>query len=339
MLKFGVTRKFAEGRLVYTCRSAGYACLLMTFFAGAAIPVPCAADEPEQKKEEEEEKAAVVDPAEQKSKYSGYLRAAGDYHRKRLHLAMQLRSEEIDRAVKLNDTQSKKISIAAKGAVDRVIDRWLEQMLANSDLEIQFGQMPAEQAKGSLIGMGAELDVEEVTQEEIWKNGVNQQFSAAQRQFYEAMVAERRAFERGVSISQLVVQLDHLLRFSEKQRQGMTKLLDGALDEDFTFENSNSEGAIFARAIMNQRVVAGAAVDPFAPAEGIDASNPLAMVKDDEAGKVLSETQLQRWQVLRKNPSALFSGRGGGDPWIQGGAGNIFIGGGVIEINGRVIVE
>lgn len=333
MLKHGFTDSFSGSRLALAFRCAGYACLLMAFCGGPAPPSVRAADESEQKGD------AAAKQVEEKSNYSEYLRSAGEHHRKRLHLAMQLRQEEIHRAVKLTDQQSRKVGIAAKGAVDRVIDRWLEQLLANNDLEIQFGQMQAEQAKASLIGMGANIDVEQVTQEEIWKNGVNQQFSAAQREFYKKMVAERRAFARGVSIGRLVLQLDQLLRFSNDQRQAMTKLLDGALAKDFAFGDSSNAEVLFARAIMNQGRAA-APVDPFAPPDARNAGNPLVKISDEKAGEILSKAQLERWSALRKNPNALFSGQGQGMPWVEGFGGNIIIDGdGIIELNGRVLVE
>ena len=330
MLAHEVTSWSVDGRRI----QAGFACLAVTLCWATAIPSLCIADEPAK------DEGGADKQVKEESAFSGHLRAAGEHHRKRLHLAMQLRREEIDRAVKLGDAQGKKVEIAAKGAVARVIDRWLEQMLANSDFEVQFGQMQAEQARASLIGLGADIGVEQVIQEEIWKNGVKQQFSVAQRKLYEKMVAERRTFERSVSISQLLVQLDRVLRLSNQQRQTMTELLDGSLDEEFTFGNSGNPEAIFARAILNQGAAAGP-VDPFAaPGASSSPENPLAKVANDKAGKILSKAQLQRWGALRADPSALYSGHGEGLRWMEGGLGNFFIdGNGLIEINGRVIVE
>ena len=116
MLKHGFTDSFSGNRLALAFRCAGYVCLLMAFSGGPAAPSLRAADEPEQKGD------TAAKQVEEKSNYSEYLRSAGEHHRKRLHLAMQLRQEEIHRAVKLTDQQNRKVGIAAKGAVDRVIE-------------------------------------------------------------------------------------------------------------------------------------------------------------------------------------------------------------------------
>jgi hypothetical protein len=277
-------------------------------------------------------------PDAEKLVFADHLRNAGEQHRQRLLLAMKLRSEEIDRAVQLDDGQRKKVEIAAKGAVNRVVDKWLEQMLKNEGFEKQFDQMKAEQAVASLFRMGASLQVEQVTQVEFWKNGANEQFSAEQRKMYEKMVADRGVFERKVSIEQLVLTLDQHLRLSDQQRVGMTSLFDDLLDKKFRFQNSRGSGRVFARGIVHLRG------GPQNPAAGEKAKGPYAKVSDEKVSKILSETQFKKWQEMRDNPAALAGGGmwGGGMQLIQRGGNNIIFdgAGGMVEINvGGPIVE
>ena len=284
---------------------------------------------------------AAAGPEQAKSAFEKHLRAAGEYHRQRLHLAMELRSDEISQAVQLNAGQRKKISIAAKGAVNRVIDRWLEDMLRNTDFGIQFGQMQAEHAKASLIGMGEEIDVGQVVAEELWKKGVAQEFNQEQKERYKKMIAARQAFRRKVSIGQLVVVLDEKLRFNDRQRAEMNRMFDEVLPEKFTFQADQDFGGMVAQAFQIRVagggvVVAGGEPDPFAAPAEAEPASPLEKVPAERIAKLLTENQMKTWKVLRSNPNSLLSWGGSGHGWGGNGGG---FDPAVIHWGGRVEVE
>lgn len=270
--------------------------------------------------------------AEQKSAFSPHLRAAGDFHRRRLVESMEVRIEEIDRAASLDEEQGKKLRIAAKGATGRVIDEWLEMMMQNSELEIHFGQIDGEQAVATLIGWGAGLDVEEVVGQEIWKTALSRQLSVAQKTLHGALLAERRAFARSVSIQQLVLTLDRQLRLSTEQRAAMTRLFDEKLPKEFEFAG---DMALTGGAVGFDRE--GGPVDPFAA----DTADPLKEVTDGRLSEILSKTQLSRWTALRQELSGALAGGFGHGGWMPQGGGffDIAPGGRVLRFNGRAMVE
>ena len=270
-----------------------------------------------------------------KSAFSAHLRAAGDFHRRRLVESMEIRIEEIDRAASLDEEQGKKLRIAAKGATGRVIDEWLEMMMQNSELEIHFGQIDGEQAIATLIGWGAGLDVEEVVGQEIWKTAVSRQLSVAQKALHGALLAERQAFARGVSIQQLVLTLDRQLRLSTEQRAAMSKLFDEKFPKEFEFAG---DLALTGGAVGFDRQ--GGPVDPFAP----DTADPLKEISDGRLSEILNKTQLSRWTAFRQELSGALADGFGHGAWIpqNGGFFNLDDGNGggrVLRFNGRAMVE
>lgn len=188
------------------------------------------------KDEEGKEGADEGDDEEEKTtedKIAAFLKKREIEARKPRAEQMQRRIEELEDIVGLKDGQKKKLEIASKGAVEKSLEPWREQMdnyirqylersPNNVDMmlasigNVNFGHTPEQQA----------------AEQKVWLSTIGRVLDKEQMATYQHTVDERNDYLHMAVSSLLIADLDRNLRLTAEQREKLAGLLQPVIDEN-----------------------------------------------------------------------------------------------------------
>ena len=260
----------------------------MRVVPGGAIRVlpgraPQPADAKDAKKKKADEKAADGENEEgddektTEDKIAEFLKKREAEARKPRVEQMQRRIEELEEIVGLQDSQRKKLQIASKGAVEKSLEPWRQQMdnyirqyleraPQNVDMmlasigNVNFGHSPEQQA----------------AEQKIWQATIKGVLDGEQMATYQRTVDERNDFLHQAVSGLLIADLDRNLRLSSEQRDGLDELLRPVIKE-------------------NLKLLGRWSNDGNLPVYQLPTL--LGGVKEKDLKKVLSEQQIEGWQA------------------------------------------
>ena len=223
------------------------------------------------KKEEDEDKKTTED------KIAAFLKKREVEARKPRTEQMQRRIEELEEIVGLKDGQKKKLEIASKGAVEKSLEPWREQMdnyirqylersPNNVDMmlasigNVNFGHTPEQQA----------------AEQEVWLSTIGRVLDREQMATYQQTVDERNDYLHTAVSSLLIADLDRNLRLTAEQREKLAALLGPVIEENLTLLGRWSN-------------------DGNLPVYQLPTL--LGGVAEKELNKALSEKQIEGWQA------------------------------------------
>jgi hypothetical protein len=173
------------------------------------------------------------------------------YHgqRDRLMSSMQEQVDEMVRVTSLSGEPLKLLQVAAKGAVERVLDDRLHSSNWKQNLESN--------TRGSVEGVGAvflkqrldamgenRYNTAPPEENELWLETLKTVLTDDQRKMYESVLSEREAYRNRAIVQIVLAQLDTTLRISGEQADKLEPLLaavvkDYWLDYQRSFSGSN----------------------------------------------------------------------------------------------------
>lgn len=181
---------------------------------------------------QEEAEAPEDDPKDEKQaetkeeKVNAYIQQISDAEKKQKLEQMNGAIEDIDRVCQLDEEQRLKLDVAAKGAVDKYLESWREQMdnwvrnrvrTANGDIEQFLGGMGTVR-----FGNAREWAPE---RQELWIGSVKSSLTDEQRSLYKEDLDARAAFKHNAMSQAIVADLDRRIKLSAKQRDRLLPLV------------------------------------------------------------------------------------------------------------------
>ena len=181
------------------------------------------------------------------------------------------RIDELDRVCTLEETQLKKLRLAARGAVDASMVEWKKRArqyakryagrFANRGRGVAAARIvppqkaaPAETESGdnrdkksadpddifrelpASIFRSISRTMPSVRQNRIWIHTINNTLNPEQKTRYDAAVQSRRAFLREYRVRQRVLEMDAQLIFTPEQRARVFEIVDSVLGPEFSLE-------------------------------------------------------------------------------------------------------
>lgn len=155
------------------------------------------------------------------------------YHnqRDRLMASMQDRVDELARVTALTGAPLKLVQVAAKGAVERVLDSsWKTNVDRN--VRSNVDGVGAAFLQQRLESMGeSRYNVEAPEQHALWTQTLKSTLTEAQLKTYDAVLAERDAYRDKAIVQILLSQLDTSLRISTEQADKLEPLIAGVVKD------------------------------------------------------------------------------------------------------------
>ncbi|NNE93714.1 MAG: hypothetical protein HKN23_18850 [Verrucomicrobiales bacterium] len=251
---------------------------------------------------------------------------------------------EIDRSSKLQDDQKMKLKVGAKGAADRAVEQWV-QNLERQDGLIQNLEAAAANIKKEeeavrfeqlIAQWGRQLQPQTAESQAIWKTTLDKTLTDEQKKAWEETKKQRVAYSRSLQVAQLVQQADNMLRLTADQRQKLFNLLSGVKTDEKKEGDQpnvghggnggvvaiNQNGNIVVQGLQvrgnAQVVVNGQVINGNTGRSGaIPNLNGLPREKVEE---FLTEEQMKQWDHFTKNPNGM-ANRG---MWFNGNGIQVF---------------
>ena len=259
-------------------------------------------------------------------------------------LRMTLHVKDLERTCELSEDQVKKLKIAAKGAVLKMIknmEKMYEQEMqmfgngfapanefemadedeaddeedVDEDFEgadIEAGNfaapMPINIAMGGFGGdFGGSGQPED---QEVWKNAVEKTLTADQQEKYQQVVAERKAFVRELAVARFIAKVDRKLLLAVDQRNQLLPLIDEHFGEELTEQEMRSDGMMDGAFFFDAMGMMGNTGDVEAP------------IDRQLIEPILDEDQMTEWKkTFEPQLNQLtnsFNGNGGAMMWNGG---------------------
>ena len=194
-----------------------------------------------------------------KKRVTNYLNQMKSSSENRLAVVL----EDIDRICQLDESQTKKLRFAAKGAVSKYVAKLEKQQ--NDMYRRQFGDKwdedeneeetdkPEENrfqpARGAVmfervawVGRQQNYAVEN---EKIWKDNIKKVLSEEQTKKYDEALKERNEFRRNAAVNTFIAQIDRQLLLTKSQRELITKLIDQKYGEKIAAQNAQMGLVVF----------------------------------------------------------------------------------------------
>ncbi|MEM0968592.1 MAG: hypothetical protein AAF191_08050 [Verrucomicrobiota bacterium] len=174
-----------------------------------------------------EEGGGVSEELERQEKVNEYLQQLAESEREKRVERMATVIEDIDRVCQLSDEQKDRLSLAAKGAIDRGLDGWRKRM-------DRWVRDRARGAKGNIeqflagvgtVRFGGESRQWEPERQPIWMESVRESLTVEQRRSYRDDILERYRFKHEAMAHVITADMDRRLRFSQEQRDRVLELL------------------------------------------------------------------------------------------------------------------
>lgn len=151
---------------------------------------------------------------------------------------MVIKVGEIQRVCELDDSQVKRLTIAAKGAVERFTERWkdgtvtwLLRMAGDIDGDADIDQMAADFADEDMMEqfeliMGVGVVTEAICRQPIWENALEKSLESRQKATYEVSETKRQQVRRVATTDYLISILDQEFLLTADQQQKIRPLVE-----------------------------------------------------------------------------------------------------------------
>jgi hypothetical protein len=176
----------------------------------------------------------------------------------------------------LSAAQQKKLELAAKGAVDKSLTKFQQQM---GGTLIQQQKIMAQRRAGvraafpqnrPVVKYGAESAVTE----KVWTTTLAQTLDADQLKAWKVELAKKAAFERKVMIDLSLAMISTQVHLVSKQREAITPLIEKQLADNGVTQGNTNVYTKVSREVLPK----------------------LAQLPEEQIAKVLSEAQLKAWK-------------------------------------------
>lgn len=177
----------------------------------------------------------VGENASTDDKVAAFLKTREIEARKPRAQQMQRRLEELEEMVEISDKQKQELQVASKGAVEKSLDPWREQMDNYVRQYLQRAPQDIEMVLASIGNVNFNQSGEEqAAQQSIWEATIEKVLDQKQMASYRQSVNERLEFMY-TSVSRiLVADLDRQLRLSAPQRDSLMALLEPVVRENLS---------------------------------------------------------------------------------------------------------
>ncbi len=146
---------------------------------------------------------------------------------------MQRRLEELEEMVEISEKQKKELQVASKGAVEKSLDPWREQM---DNYVRQYLQRAPQEIDMVLASIGDvdfnQSNEEQAAQQSIWETTIKKVLDEQQMATYRQSVKERQEFMFTSVARILVADLDRQIRLTAEQRDAVMTLLEPVVTEN-----------------------------------------------------------------------------------------------------------
>jgi len=171
--------------------------------------------------------------ASKEDKIAAFLKEREGDARKPRAKQMQRRLEELEEIIKISDEQRRELQVASKGAVEKSLDPWWEQM---DNYVRQYLQQAPQDIERVLASIGnvdfSQSNEEQAAQQSIWETTIEKVLDEQQIAAYRQSVMERLDFMYNSVAGILVSDLDRQIRLSGKQREAVMILLGPVVREN-----------------------------------------------------------------------------------------------------------
>ena len=234
------------------------------------------ADEKDGDKKDDDKKTAE-DKKTTEDKIAAFMKKREVEARKPRAEQMQRRIEELEEIVGLEDGQQKKLEIASKGAVEKSLEPWREQMdnYIRQYLERSPNNVDAMLASIGNVNFGHTPE-QQAAEQNVWLATIGRVLNKQQMATYQQTVDERNKYLHGAVSSLLIADLDRNLRLTAEQREKLAGLLRPVIEENLTLLGRWSN-------------------DGNLPVYQLPTL--LGGVEEKALKKVLSEKQIEGWQA------------------------------------------
>jgi hypothetical protein len=189
---------------------------------------------------------------------------------------MSMRISCMQQVCTLSETQQKKLELAAKGAVEKSLTKFQQQM---REMLIQQQQLLARRQAGLRVafavkrptmnyGGGAAL------KEKVWTTTVEQTLDSDQLKAWRDELSKQAAFERKLLIDLSLSMISAQVHLVSKQRDAFAPIIEKQLTEKILAPSSTNAYSKVSRDILPK----------------------LAQLPEAQIAKVLTESQLQAWK-------------------------------------------
>ncbi len=184
-------------------------------------------------KDKDAQPAKDKDTAEQESekkttedKIAAFLKKREDEARQPRTEQMQRRIEELKEIVGLGEAQMKKLGIASKGAVEKSLEPWREQMDSYIRQYLQRAPQNVDMMLNSIGNVNfGHTPEQEAAEQKVWLATIGRVLDEKQMVTYQATVEARENYLHSSVSTLLIADLDRTLRLSEEQRDQLAALL------------------------------------------------------------------------------------------------------------------
>jgi hypothetical protein len=194
----------------------------------------------------QEKSSAVTQPVDTEQLFATHLVKLYHGQRDRMTAVMQDRVDEIVRVTSLAGPPLKLVEVAAKGAVERVLDTsWKSSMDRNVRNSVQ-GVGP-QFLKQRLDAMGeSRYSVDPPEKHPVWSQALRAALTEEQLKAYDNVQAERMAYRERAIVNMVLAQLDSTLRLSGEQGDKLEPLLAASVKEYWQDYERNFSGSSYA---------------------------------------------------------------------------------------------
>jgi hypothetical protein len=188
----------------------------------------------------------AAQPVDTEQVFAAHLVKLYHTQRDRMTAAMQERVDEIVRVTSLAGPSLKLVEVAAKGAVERVLDTsWKSNMDRNVRTSVQ-GVGP-QFLKQRLDAMGeSRYSVEPPENHPLWTQALRVALTEEQRKAYDGVQADRAAYRERAIVNMILAQLDTTLRLTAEQGDRLEPLLAASVKEYWPDYERNFSGSSYA---------------------------------------------------------------------------------------------
>ena len=151
------------------------------------------------------------------------LKLATQDARKELQTYMDGQITELADACDLSEPQVKRLTTAAKGAIDSLMEQWVRKIESWEWIE-RSGRLDRDTARRFLTNVGASESA--VVRHKMWLNAVESTLTSAQRAQRSAALSERAMIKRKRAVLMAVSRLADELSLTTEQSGQLSKLMD-----------------------------------------------------------------------------------------------------------------
>ncbi|MEM7011006.1 MAG: hypothetical protein AAF585_05930, partial [Verrucomicrobiota bacterium] len=153
------------------------------------------------------------------------LKRASKLKREELKHFMMLQIDDLNRTCDLSEAQIARLQVASKGAIERSLEKWVQEIEDNGWLDM-VGQMDPDVADQWLANVGENLSHKSAARHELWLKTIESVLTNEQKDKRKGVTRRRQAYQRRATVDQAIAILDLEMMFSEDQRNEFRNLVD-----------------------------------------------------------------------------------------------------------------